>query len=311
MVGLYVLGCALVATLAAWVLLGGGESADARRVRASRAVRDASAWLLRVGSRAPVCLLSEFDSWRVAAEELVAAGYVRSLVGMCEQALALLAFVPPALGLAGVVVARSLVGVVVGVAAGVAAVPAWGAARARKRQEQLARQVPDTFRSLAGALGSGRTLSQAISYVGSQGSGPLQREFSRASLAVMCGVSATEAVEQIAERTQAPGVPLMVCALVVSARTGAPLHGLFARSARLVEARFELERELGAKTAQVRLSARIVSALPACMVGALALLSPDFRLGLATPVGVGCVCVATALDVVALAIIGRLMRGVL
>ena len=47
------------------------------------------------------------------------------------------------------------------------------------------------------------------------------------------------------------------------------------------------------------------------MVGALALLSPDFRLGLATPVGVGCVCVATALDVVALAIIGRLMRGVL
>ncbi len=311
MVCLGVIGCGLVACLAVWVLLGAGEPAGARRVRASRAAADASAWLLRAGFRPPVCWLAEADSWGVAASELVAGGWARGLVTMREQALALLALVPLALALAGALVARSLVGLAVGLLAGLAAVPAWGASRARRRAAELARQVPDAFRSLAGALGSGRTLSQAISYVGSQGAGPLQDEFSRASLAVMCGVPATEAVEGIALRTQAPGISLMVCALVVSARTGAPLHGLFARSARLVEARFELERELSAKTAQVRLSSRIVSALPACLVGALALLSPDFRDGLATPVGTGCVLVAVALDVVALLMIRRLMRGVL
>ena len=115
----------------------------------------------------------------------------------------------------------------------------------------------------------------------------------------------------MAKVTDAPGVELMVCALSVSARTGAPLQGLFLRSARLAERRFELERELTAKTAQVRLSARIVSALPVLLVAALVLVSPDYRAGVATPVGLGCVLVAALLDVVALSIIRRLMRSVL
>lgn len=176
---------------------------------------------------------------------------------------------------------------------------------------ELARQVPDVFRSLAGALGAGRTLTQAISYVGSLGDGPLNREFARASLMVSCGTGATEAVGRVAKVTDAPGVELMVCALSVSARTGAPLQGLFLRSARLAERRFELERELTAKTAQVRLSARIVSALPALLMAALVLVSPDYRAGVAMPVGLGCVLVAALLDVVALSIIRRLMRSVL
>ena len=311
MVWLRCLGCGAAALLAAWMFAGGNEPAAFGRARALRAAGDAAAWLARAGARAPVNLLLGLESWRVAADELLRAGRFSRLVASREAALALLACVPVLCAMACLVVAHSPVGLAVGLLAGAVAVPAWGATQVRRREETLARQVPDTFRSLAGALGSGRTLSQAISYVGSQGSGPLAREFSRASLAVSCGVPATAAVEEIARRTQAPGVALMVCALVVSARTGAPLQGLFARSARLVEARFELERELKAKTAQVRLSSRIVSTLPICLVAALALLSPDFREGLATPVGAGCVCVAAALDLVALLIIRRLMRSVL
>jgi tight adherence protein B len=311
MVWLRCLGCGAAALLAAWMLAGGNEPAAFGRARALRAAGDAAAWLARAGARAPVNLLLGLESWRVAADELLRAGRFSRLVASREAALALLACVSVLCAMACLVVAHSPVGLAVGLLAGAVAVPAWGATQVRRREETLARQVPDTFRSLAGALGSGRTLSQAISFVGSQGSGPLAREFSRASLAVSCGVPATAAVEEIAQRTQAPGVALMVCALVVSARTGAPLQGLFARSARLVEARFELERELKAKTAQVRLSSRIVSTLPICLVAALALLSPDFREGLATPVGAGCVCVAAVLDLVALLIIRRLMRSVL
>ena len=65
------------------------------------------------------------------------------------------------------------------------------------------------------------------------------------------------------------------------------------------------------KTAQVRLSVRIVCLLPAIMVGVLTLLSPDFQRGLLTPAGIGCTCAAMALDGLALAIIRRMMRGVL
>ena len=50
--------------------------------------------------------------------------------------------------------------------------------------------------------------------------------------------------------------------------------------------------------------------LPAVLVGALALLSPDYRAGMGTPVGVGCVAAACVLDATALFAIRRLMRGV-
>ena len=64
------------------------------------------------------------------------------------------------------------------------------------------------------------------------------------------------------------------------------------------------------RTAQVRLSVRIVCLLPVVMVGTLTLVSPDFQQGLLTPAGMGCVAVAMGLDGVALALIRRIMRGV-
>ena len=270
---------------------------------ARRAARALAGWLEGLGQTGLVRVAGELDSWRratraamllepVRALGLDAAGVRGLIFSLCVAALVL-----------GLLVARSAIGAVAGLGLALAGIAAWASARERAWAAELSRQVPETFRSLAGALAAGRTLAQAISYVGATGKGPLQREFARASLRVSCGISPTEALSELAGRTKAPGVALMVTALAVSARTGAPLQGLFMRSARLV-------RELAAKTAQVRLSARIVSAMPALMVAALSLLSPDFREGLATPVGAGCVCVAAVLDAVALLIIRRLMRGV-
>ena len=104
---------------------------------------------------------------------------------------------------------------------------------------------------------------------------------------------------------------LLTTALVISHRTGSPLRDLLARSAALVERQGEFERELEVKTAQVRLSARIVCSLPFLMVALLAVISPDFQRGLLSPVGLGSVAVAAALDSFAVLVIRRLMRAVL
>ena len=47
------------------------------------------------------------------------------------------------------------------------------------------------------------------------------------------------------------------------------------------------------------------------MIAILALISPDFQAGLLTPVGVGCVALASLLDGTALILIRRLMSGVM
>ncbi len=87
----------------------------------------------------------------------------------------------------------------------------------------------------------------AVSYVGSLGDArstvPVPRSWSRA---VRNGGSRARGEGD--GRTRC--VELMVCALSVSARTGAPLQGLFLRSARLAERRFELEREPTARSGQ-------------------------------------------------------------
>ena len=310
MEALLCLGCGACAALAAWVLTCGDEGAIQRpgdtgtRRALVRALRE-------VGLSAPMRTLERLGLARGVVDELVLSERVQAAGLAREGARGLLVAYVGACGLLGLVVALSLLGTFAGVAVGCVAAAMWRSSRVRGRKRDLARQVPDAFRSLAGALAAGRTLPQAISYVGSMGTGPLNREFARASLLDSCGTPAADAIEQISARTDAPGVELMVCALTVSARTGAPLQGLFLRSAQLVERRFALERELEAKTAQVRLSAKIVSGLPVCLVALLVLTSPDFRAGLATPVGLGCVLAAALLDVVALAIIARLMRGVL
>lgn len=310
MEALLCLGCGACASLAVWVLTCGDMGA-LTRAGESGARRALARALCEVGTSAPVRALERLELARGIIGEIAldvrvdAAGLGR------EGARGLFSAYLVACGLLGLVVALSVLGLLAGAVVGCVAAMAWHSSRVRGRKRDLARQVPDAFRSLAGALAAGRTLPQAISYVGSMGTGPLNREFARASLLVSCGTPAADAIEQISARTDAPGVELMVCALTVSARTGAPLQGLFLRSAQLVERRFALERELEAKTAQVRLSAKIVSGLPVCLVALLVLTSPDFRAGLATPVGLGCVLAAALLDVVALAIIARLMRGVL
>lgn len=182
--------------------------------------------------------------------------------------------------------------------------------RERERREILG-AMPGVYRTLSVALGSGQTLSQAVAYVGAHEHGAVARVFARMSLRLRCGTPTEEAVGLLARELSVPGADLLATALVISHRTGSPLRDLLLRSASLAEQQREFERTLSVKTAQVRLSVRIVCLLPAVMMGFLGLMSPDFQAGLATPAGIGCVTVAAVLDGAALLIIGRLMRGVL
>lgn len=171
--------------------------------------------------------------------------------------------------------------------------------------------MPGIYRTLSVALGSGQTLSQAVAYVSAHERGPAAGIFARMSLRLRCGVSTEDAVGQLAEELEVSGADLLADALVISHRTGSPLRDLLMRSARLAERQGEFERLLAVKTAQVRLSVKIVCLLPVVMVGALAVISPDFQSGLLTPVGMGCVLLAAGLDSLALVLIRRLVRAVI
>ena len=190
-------------------------------------------------------------------------------------------------------------------------VPALSARHAELRRREANAAMPAVFRTLSVAMGAGMTLVQAAEYAGARAGGAVGEAFVRLALRLRCGVATEAALGELSGELRAPGAGLLSTALAISHRTGSPLQGLFQRSAALVERQGEFERLLAVKTAQVRLSVRVVCLLPAVMVALLAAISPDFQKGLSTPAGAGSVALAALLDVAAVAIIRRLVGKVL
>lgn len=190
-------------------------------------------------------------------------------------------------------------------------VPALSARHAVLRRREANAAMPAVFRTLSVAMGAGMTLVQAAEYAGARTGGAVGEAFARLALRLRCGVATETALSELSDELHTPGAGLLSTALAISHRTGSPLQGLFQRSAALVERQGEFERLLAVKTAQVRLSVRVVCLLPAVMVALLAAISPDFQKGLSTPAGAGSVALAALLDVAAVAIIRRLVGKVL
>ena len=206
------------------------------------------------------------------------------------------------------VVSLSPLGFFLGLVAPFAAAAVRDAFDRRRERHDAEEAMPEAFTALSMSLASGHSLAQGMRFVGAHAQEPVHTEFLRVAAAIECGISATDALDDLLVRVDAPGLSLVTLALKVSQRTGAPLAGLLSEAASMVGERIELKRRLDVKTSQARMSAHMVAAMPAGMCAVLALLSADFRRGLATPAGAGAVVLGLALNVVALVVIRRIMR---
>ncbi len=275
------------------------------------AQRSALLWLGRLSETPIVDYLMSRDCWARTARR---AAELPQVTGLRVSARVCCAGI-----LAGQTVGAVLVGLLMGSAVCapvafcvlLAAVPAFDARANEAERKRTMAQMPQVFRTLSVAMGSGQTLAQAVEYVGAHSTGQVGECFSRLGLRLKCGQTTEEALACLHDELDAPGIGLLSTALVVAHRTGSPLRSLFQKSALLVERQSEYERMLAVKTAQARLSVRIVCLLPALLVVCLTLISPDFQRGLLTPSGFGCVAVAALLDLLAVAIVRRLIHGVL
>lgn len=267
--------------------------------------------LLATLSHTPLTLwLARQDSWVQVGKALVkdvGASRIRLSVPEAISALWLAGGVLCLLAglLASSLLAAMLAGVVFCLAIRLKAARLHQAAR-----QQMACQMPDVLRSLSTSLSTNHSLAQSLEYVGLKQEGALSRQFLRTAMEMRCGKPMEEALNSLSRRLEVPGIQMMVCALSIAQRTGSPLKDLFSESARLIDQRQVLEQQLRIKTAQVKLSVKIVCALPAVLLALLSLISPDFRKGVSTPVGMGCIVVAVCLDLLALFIIGKILKGV-
>ena len=133
------------------------------------------------------------------------------------------------------------------------------AGRERRKFES---QLPDTLNLVSTSLRAGYSLLQAIEAVSGEAAEPTAREFSRALTEIRLGRSSTDALQEIAERMQSVDFDWAVLAIGIQREVGGNLAEVLQTAAETMLQRNRLRREMKALTAEGRISAIVLGALP-------------------------------------------------
>ncbi|HHC08101.1 MAG TPA: type II secretion system protein F [Actinobacteria bacterium] len=159
------------------------------------------------------------------------------------------------------------------------------AARERKKFEA---QLPDTLNLISTSLRAGYSLLQAVEAVGAEAPEPTSREFLRAISEIRLGSPVSDALGGIAERMESTDFEWAVLAINIQREVGGNLAEVLQTTAETMLARNRLRREMKALTAEGRISAIVLGALPFFLFGLIWVLNPDYIAPLlTTPMGLG------------------------
>lgn len=178
--------------------------------------------------------------------------------------------------------AQLLVGVVCGVV-----VARWITARAaRRRLERFTEALPDALDLLASSLRTGQPIRAGLELVAREMPDPLGAEFARVVREIELGQGEIEALESLAERLDSLDVQMLVTSIGVQKEVGGNLAEILTTLANTMRARFKILGQVDAYTAQARLSAKVLVALPLVFAAVLYTIRPGY-LGvlLSDPIG--------------------------
>jgi tight adherence protein B len=140
-----------------------------------------------------------------------------------------------------------------------------------RRASKFLTQMPDTLQLLAGSLSAGYSLLQGLDTVVREGSQPIAAEFNRALVEARLGVPVEDALEGVADRMRSKDFSWVVMAIRIQREVGGNLAEVLTTVAATLRERERLRRQVRVLSAEGRLSAWILGALP--LVLALYMLS--------------------------------------
>jgi Flp pilus assembly protein TadB/uncharacterized protein YegL len=148
-------------------------------------------------------------------------------------------------------------------------------------------QLPDVLQLVASSLRSGFSLSQALDGVVREGSEPAASEFARALTESRLGLDLEDALDGVAERVRCRDLTWVVMAIRISRDVGGNLAEVLLTTVHTMRERGQLKRQVRALSAEGRLSAYILIALPVFVASWFALVRPEYLRPLYTdPMGI-------------------------
>lgn len=229
-----------------------------------RAVGPALEWLAGVARRfTPAGMMESLEHKTMLAgspagwptERLLAA---KLLLGGVAGALGLLRFMASP-GSGGLLYAVALL------ASGYLAPDLLISRRARERQGQIQRELPDTLDQITISVEAGLGFEAAVARVAKTGTGPLADELRRTLQDVQAGMTRSEAMRRLSQRTDVPELRHFVLAFVQADSYGLPISQIL----RVQSAELRLKRRQRAEERAQKVPLKVIFPVLTCILPTL------------------------------------------
>ena len=156
----------------------------------------------------------------------------------------------------------ALLGALLGILVGIIVPPLVLRFLAGRRARKFERQLPDVLTLVASSLSTGFSLPQALDAVAHDVAQPAAKEFSRAMAETRIGSNIEESLERMADRMDSKNMHWTAMAIEIQRKVGGNLGETLRTTATTLRERESLFRHVRALSAEGRLSAVILIALP-------------------------------------------------
>ena len=134
--------------------------------------------------------------------------------------------------------------------------------RTAKRRAKFAEQIDDMVQMIAGGLRAGHGLSRSITAVATESESPMREELARVVNETRLGRPLADSLLTTAARMRSPDFEWIAQAIAINQETGGNLAEVLDQVGKTIRDRNEIRRQVSALSAEGRLSAIILVALP-------------------------------------------------
>jgi tight adherence protein B len=173
---------------------------------------------------------------------------------------------------------------------------AWLALKGRRRLRAFDEHLPNSLQLVAGSLSAGFSLAQALDGVVREGLEPISGVLHRALAEARLGVPLEDALDGIARRMDSVDFRWVVMAIRIQREVGGNLAEVLLNTSMMMRERARLRRQVKALSAEGRLSAYVLFAIPLLMTLYLTSFRRAYIRTLYTdPIGIGFMVTAIVL----------------
>jgi tight adherence protein B len=148
--------------------------------------------------------------------------------------------------------------------------------RSKRRIKAFNAQLSETVSMLASAIRSGYSLLQSMDLVSREAQPPVSTEFRRVVQEVGLGISNDAALANLYRRVPSDDLDLMITAINIQHEVGGNLAQILDSISHTIRERVRIKGEIATLTAQGRISAYVITALPVGLAVVMTTINPGY-----------------------------------